>query len=87
MYIEAERRIYMHCVDNGWAPGRHQAVIWTRAGILLMRSLGINFSEILIKIYIFSFKKMCRQEIRGHFVSTSVCQIISHHADPTMSPV
>ena len=44
--------------DNGSAPGRRQAIIWTNAGILLIGPLGTNFSEIFIKIYIFSFKKM-----------------------------
>ena len=44
--------------DNGLLPGRRQAIIWTNAGILLIGSLGTNFSEILIKIIAFSFKKM-----------------------------
>ena len=44
--------------DNGLSPGRYQAIIWTNAGILLIGPLGTNFSEILIKIYTFSFKKM-----------------------------
>ena len=44
--------------DNGLSPGRRQAIIWTSAGILLIGSLGTNFSEILIGIQIFSFKKM-----------------------------
>ena len=44
--------------DNGLWPGRCQAIIKTNAGILLIRSLGTNFSEILIEILIFSFKKM-----------------------------
>ena len=35
-----------------------QAIIWTNVGILLIGPLETNFSEILIKIYIFSFKKM-----------------------------
>ena len=43
--------------DNGLSPGRHQAIIWTNAEILSMRTLGANFSEILIEIHIFSFKK------------------------------
>ena len=38
-------------------PGRRQAIIWINAGILLIGPLGINFSEILIKINTFSFKK------------------------------
>ena len=44
--------------DNGLSPGRRQAIIWTNAGILLMWTLGTNFSEILIEILIFSFKNM-----------------------------
>ena len=44
--------------DNSLSPGRRQAIIWTNAGILLIGNLGINFSETLIEIYTFSFKKM-----------------------------
>ena len=44
--------------DNGLSPGRRQAIIWINAGILLIRSLGTNFSEILSEILVFSFKKM-----------------------------
>ena len=44
--------------DNGLSPGRRQAIIWTNAGILLIWPLGTNFSEILIEIDIFLFKKM-----------------------------
>ena len=44
--------------DNGLSPLRRQAIIWTNAGILLIRPLGTNFSEIFIDIRIFSFKKM-----------------------------
>ena len=44
--------------DNGLLPGRRQAIIWINAGILLIGPLGINFSEILIKIKKISFKKM-----------------------------
>ena len=44
--------------DNGLSPGRRQAIIWTNAGIWLMRPLGTKFSEILIAIHTFSFKKM-----------------------------
>ena len=44
--------------DNGLSPGRRQAIIWTNAGILLIGSLGTNFSEVLSEIYIFSRKKM-----------------------------
>ena len=44
--------------DNGLSPGRRQAIIWTIAGILLIGPLWTNFSEILIGIQTFSFKKM-----------------------------
>ena len=44
--------------DNGLSPDRRQAIIWTNAGLLLIRPTGTNFSEILIEILIFSFKKM-----------------------------
>ena len=44
--------------DNGLSPERRQAIIWTNAGILLIGTLGTNFSEILIEIIIFSVNKM-----------------------------
>ena len=44
--------------DNGLAPVRRQAIIWTNAGILLIGPLGTNFSEILIEIHAFSFRKI-----------------------------
>ena len=44
--------------DNGLSPDRRQAIIWTNDGILLIGPLGTNFSEILIEILTFSFKKM-----------------------------
>ena len=43
--------------DNGLSPGRRQVIIWTNAGILLIGPLGTNFSETLIAIETFSFKK------------------------------
>ena len=43
---------------NGLSPGRHQAIIWTNDGISLIGPSGTNFSEKLIKILIFLFKKM-----------------------------
>ena len=43
---------------NGLSPDRRQAIIWTNAGLLLIGPLGTNFSEILIEILTFSFKKM-----------------------------
>ena len=44
--------------DNGLPPDRRQAIIWPNGGILLIWLLGINFSEISIDIYTFSFKKI-----------------------------
>ena len=62
--IEAEWRIYASVKltiigsDNGLSPGRCQAIIWTNAGLLLIGPLGTNFSEMLIEIHTFSFKKI-----------------------------
>ena len=39
--------------DNGLSPGRRQAIIWTNAGMLLIRTLGTNFSEIFSEICAF----------------------------------
>ena len=44
--------------DNGLSPGWRQAIISTNAEILLIGPWGTNFSEILIQIQTFSFKKM-----------------------------
>ena len=44
--------------DNGLSPGRRQAIFWNNVGILLIGPLGTNFSELLIGIQTFSFKKM-----------------------------
>ena len=38
------------CSDNGLSPGRRQAIIWTNAGLLLIGSLGTNFTEISIGV-------------------------------------
>ena len=62
--------------DNGLSPGRRQAIIWTNAGILLIGPLRTNFSEILIEIDIFSFKKMhlkLSSAKRRPFVSALTC--------------
>ena len=44
--------------DNGLSPGRRQAVFWSNDGILLNGTIGTIFSELLIKILIFLFKKV-----------------------------
>ena len=51
--------------DNDLSPRRHQAVISTNAAILLIGTYGTNFSEILIKIYLFSFMKMHLEVLSG----------------------
>ena len=43
--------------DIGLLPGRPQAIIWTNAGILLIRLWGTNFSKILINWNIFIQEK------------------------------
>ena len=43
--------------DNGLSSGWCQAIIWTCAGILWIRPSGTSFSDILIEIHVFSFKK------------------------------
>ena len=52
-------RIYANIIgsDNGLSPDRLQAVIWTNTGILLIRTLGIKFSDILNEINTVSFKQ------------------------------
>ena len=52
------RKVTIIGSDNGLSPARRQAIIWTNDGILLNRSLGTNFGEILIKTHIFAFDEM-----------------------------
>ena len=65
--------------DNGLSPGQFRAIIWTNAAILLIGPLGTNFSEIIIKIYLFfiqenAFENAVRQwAICSHFVLASMC--------------
>ena len=40
--------------DNGLSPDRHQAIIWTNAGILLIGPSWTNLSDILIEIRTFA---------------------------------
>ena len=50
--VEADLHMYASVniigSDNGLSPGWHQAIIWTNAGILLIRTLGIDYIEIVI---------------------------------------
>ena len=62
--------------DNGLSPRRRQAIIRTNAEILLIRPFETKFSEILIEIKKFSFKKMhlkMSSANGGHLVSASMC--------------
>ena len=43
---------------NSLLPGRHQAIVWTNAGISLIGPLGTNFCEFLIETDIFSSREM-----------------------------
>ena len=66
--------------DNGLSPERHQAIILTNTGILLIGPLGINFSEILMEINMFSFKKiylkMSSEKCRPFCLSLSVLKVL-----------
>ena len=61
---EAQWRIYASMnydstgSDNGLSPGRPQTIIWTNTGLLSIGTIGTNYSEIMIVIHTFSFKKM-----------------------------
>ena len=44
--------------DNGQSPDRRQAIIWTNAVILFIRTLGTNLREIWSETQTFSFKIM-----------------------------
>ena len=57
-----------------------QAIIWTNAGILLIRPLGTKPNEMFIKIHTFSFRKTNLEISSGKwrpFVSALNTQIIS----------
>ena len=72
LYMETECLIWLHKLprfsgfnslkpndaDNGLLPVQWQAIIWTKAGLLSNGPLGTHYSEILIKIQMFSFKKI-----------------------------
>ena len=58
--------------DNGSSPGRHPAIIWTNAGILLIRTSGTNFSEILIEIQTFFFQENVFENVVGERVAILV---------------
>ena len=57
--------------DKGLSPGRHQAIIWSYAGILFIGPLGTNFNEILIKIQV-SLAKMSSAKCLPFLLGLSV---------------
>ena len=59
--------------DTGLSPGRRQAIIWTNAGILLIRPLGTNFSQILSEIHAFSFKNIHLNISSGKWQAFCLC--------------
>ena len=60
-------------LDNGLLPVQHQAIIWTNASILLIRTLGTDFSEIL-KIFIDFHSRNCIWKcLQNGCVSDSMC--------------
>ena len=71
--------------DNGLSPGRRQAIIWTNAGILLIRPLRTNFSEILSEIHSFSFKKMHLKMSSGKWRPSCLGLNVLSHCGLTMS--
>ena len=61
--------------DKGLASGRRQAIIRSNAGMLLNGHIGTNFSEIVIEIPTFAFKKTyfkMPSAKGGHFISASM---------------
>ena len=53
--------------DNGLPPDRRQAIIRNKAGILLIGPSTMNFSEIIIKIHNFQFKKLQLKMLSGNW--------------------
>ena len=71
--------------DSGLPPYRPQAIIWTDAGILLIRTTGTNFSEILGEIHSFSFKKMHLKmsSAKGRLFSLGLNELNNKIVSPT----
>ena len=54
--------------DNGLSPGRRQAIIWTNAVILLIETIGTNFSEkafekVVCEMVVILFRPQCVKAI------------------------
>ena len=75
-----ESKLAIIVSDNGLSPAPRQAIIRTNAGILSIGPLGTNFSEILIEIYIFSFKKMRLKMLSAKWWPFCLSlSVLSHH--------
>ena len=63
--------------DNGLPPGRHQTIIWTNAGILLIEPVGTTFGDFFKSRFIHFHTRKCiwnrRLRNADHFVSASMC--------------
>ena len=68
-------KLTITCSDNGLSPGRREAITPTIAAILLIGPLGTNFSEILIVIYTYSFRKI---HLKMSFRKVAAIQQTSH---------
>ena len=76
--------------DNDLSPARRHAIIWTSAGILSVGPLGINYSEILIKIHIDFHSSKCiwkYQEIGKHFVSAFCFNVLIYFVCPVVAQI
>ena len=62
--------------DKALSPGRRQAIIWTNAGMLSIGPLGTNFSDILLEILTFLFRKMRLK------ASSQVCEMAAIFSRP-----
>ena len=59
--------------DNGLLPGWRQAITWTNVGILLIGPLEKYFSEMLIDIHTFLFKKIHLKVSSGKWQPFCLC--------------
>ena len=66
--------------NNSLSPGQCKAIIWTSAGKLSIRPLGTNFSEIIIKIYIFIKKNAFEIVVRKLVAILSRPQFVNDQA-------
>ena len=73
-------KLIINVSNNGLAPCRRQAIIWTKAGILSIGPLETNFSETLIDICIFLFNKMHLKLSSGN--CPPFWLVLKHHISP-----